>query len=155
MDELSLKRCGRCGMEKPLSEFTPKGKRRQSYCRSCVSEYFQEYYRKNRAAYVARASNHHRKLREILRGAKSKPCADCGQCYPYYVMDFDHREGEKKVSNVADLNFHRRTSFRKLLAEIAKCDVVCANCHRERTYQRQMAKVRKAIGQVDEVANLT
>jgi hypothetical protein len=71
------------------------------------------------------------------------------------VMDFDHREGEKKLSNVADLNFHRRTSLRKLLAEIAKCDVVCANCHRERTHQRQLARFREAIGQVEGAEKLT
>jgi hypothetical protein len=120
-----------------------------------VSEYSREYYRKNKAAYVARASNQHRKVREILRGAKKTPCVDCGQHYPYYVMDFDHREGEEKISNVADLNFHRRTSLRRLIAEIAKCDVVCANCHRERTHQRMIAQRKNLANPIQGSADLT
>ncbi len=134
-----MKRCGRCGEVKPLAEFTPKGKGRQSYCRSCVSAYFQEYYQKNKAAYVARANRFHEKIRDTLRQAKNKPCADCGLSFPYYVMDFDHREGEKKLCNMAELHAKRRVSLSKLRAEIAKCDVVCANCHRERTHRRKQA----------------
>jgi len=136
MNESDGKRCGRCGVLKPLCEFTPKAKGRQSYCRSCVRTYSQEYYRKNKDAYVARATQHHRKLRVLIQQAKGRPCADCGKSYPYYVMEFDHREGEEKLCNVADLNCHRRVSMRTLMAEIAKCDLVCANCHRERTYRR-------------------
>jgi len=51
-------------------------------------------------------------------------------------MEFDHREGEEKLCNVADLDCQQRVSLRTLMAEIAKCDLVCANCHRERTFQR-------------------
>jgi hypothetical protein len=59
------------------------------------------------------------------------PCADCGELFPYYVMDFDHlRDKKRAVSNM------RSYSEVKILEEIAKCDLVCANCHRERTYQR-------------------
>jgi hypothetical protein len=137
MDDNAMRCCGRCHIEKALSEFTPKGRGRQSYCRSCVSEYFQEYYRKNKAAYIGRAVCCHDKMRDVLRQAKNKPCADCGNSYPYYVMDFDHREGEKKVCNVSALHSHRRVSMRRLLEELAKCDAVCANCHRERTHRRK------------------
>jgi hypothetical protein len=55
---------------------------------------------------------------------------DCGSTYPYYVMDFDHRENKK--FNIGPNSYS--TSFADLKAEIDKCDVVCANCHRERTY---------------------
>lgn len=86
--------------------------RRTSRCGSCWSRRF----RKRNA--------------EILREAKSKPCADCGRSFPYYVMDLDHRRGTKTRNCSLMLN----TGARKLRAEIAKCDVVCANCHRERTH---------------------
>jgi hypothetical protein len=144
MDEQAVKRCGRCGLVKALDEFTPKGKGRQSYCRPCVSAYFREYYQKNKATYVARATRYHRKIRALLREAKNKPCADCGRRFPYYVMDFDHRESEAKLCNLAELSCHQRISLAKLLEEIAKCDVVCANCHRERTYQRTWRFGRKS-----------
>jgi hypothetical protein len=48
-------------------------------------------------------------------------------------MDFDHRQGEAKVINLANAS---RMTRSKILEEIAKCDVVCSNCHRERTYLR-------------------
>jgi hypothetical protein len=52
------------------------------------------------------------------------------------VLDFDHRPGTKKLFGVA-------TGFRfgvqTLLDEIAKCDVVCANCHRMRHVRRKGA----------------
>ena len=49
-------------------------------------------------------------------------------------MDFDHREGEVKASSTSVIG---RLRVRSLLEELSKCDVVCANCHRERTYQRK------------------
>lgn len=59
---------------------------------------------------------------------------DCGISYPYYVMDFDHRNGEEKLEGVAALvNSGRRKA---VFEEIEKCDLVCSNCHRERTHQR-------------------
>lgn len=56
---------------------------------------------------------------------------DCGQSYPSYVMDLDHR-GDKvrNVARMVSLGLGEAT----VLAEIAKCDVVCSNCHRLRTF---------------------
>ncbi len=66
---------------------------------------------------------------------------DCGIRYPYYVMDLDHREGEKKEACV---NFIvNRGTWDQLVAEIKKCDVVCTNCHRERTFQRSKSSLLK------------
>lgn len=84
------------------------------------------------------AAEHQRKwtqgVREEVRKAKDKPCADCGVEYPYYVMDFDHREGEIKQYNVNKMP--GRHGLPAILREIAKCDVVCSNCHRRRTWTR-------------------
>lgn len=68
--------------------------------------------------------------RAIIAEAKSVPCADCGNQYPPVAMDFDHREGETKRARIA--NVGTKWSVKTLLAEIAKCDVRCANCHRLR-----------------------
>jgi hypothetical protein len=75
--------------------------------------------------------------RKYLQQVKSRPCVDCGVQYPYYVMDFDHREGEEKIFEMNRISY---VSMRAAKKEIEKCDVVCANCHRERTYQRIMQK---------------
>jgi hypothetical protein len=138
MDEAALKRCPKCQATKPTSEFPVRGNGRpDSFCRACAKAYFHDYYLKHKADYVARAVLHNKKIKAILRAGKDKPCADCGIQYPYYVMEYDHREGEKKLCNVSALHARRRISMRKLLAEISKCDVVCANCHRERTFRRK------------------
>ena len=61
-------------------------------------------------------------------------CVDCEVKYPYYVLDFDHTRGTK-VANISQmLNTY---SVEDIFKEIDKCDVVCANCHRERTYKRK------------------
>ena len=73
------------------------------------------------------------KLKRIKKKLKSKPCMDCSKKYPHYVMDFDHRKPTQKKFDVSDL----RCGIKRLLAEIAKCDLVCANCHRERSHKRQ------------------
>jgi hypothetical protein len=71
--------------------------------------------------------------RAIIREAKDRPCVDCGQSYPWYVMDFDHVRGQK-LANISAAAFS--WSVPKLLEEMAKCDVVCSNCHRVRTFER-------------------
>src|SRR6266496_1078194 len=69
--------------------------------------------------------------RKLLENLKQGPCMDCGVQYPHYVMDFDHVRGVK-VSGLAELAGKSRAP-KVMLAEVAKCDLVCANCHRERT----------------------
>ena len=80
--------------------------------------------------------------RDKMRALKeSTPCADCGKYYRYYVMHFDHL-GDKKFN----ISYRSASYGSALLAdEIEKCEIVCANCHAERTYQRAaVAKVVKA-----------
>lgn len=73
----------------------------------------------------------------MVVAAKSRPCADCGVRYPPYVMDLDHVRG-KKVRNVGLIKTYATTAV--LRAEIAKCEVVCANCHRIRSHNRRETK---------------
>lgn len=70
----------------------------------------------------------------VIRQAKDVPCADCGVKYPPHVMHFDHLPPFPKRYNVGAMIHHRGMSA--LLDEIAKCEVVCANCHAERTWRR-------------------
>ncbi len=77
--------------------------------------------------------------RQIADLAKSRPCADCGQSFPSQAMDFDHVRGEK-FNDVGSMVSQGR-SRAQIEAEIAKCEVVCANCHRIRTNSRRVAAV--------------
>ena len=73
------------------------------------------------------------KRRALLDELKARPCMDCGQTFPSECMDFDHRPGEDKLGNIG---FIYKGALVRLLAEIEKCDLVCANCHRVRTRKR-------------------
>lgn len=72
------------------------------------------------------------KNRKITDEIKSVPCTDCGVQYPPYVMDLDHVRGEKTGMVSAMLHYGED----RIREEISKTEVVCANCHRERTHQR-------------------
>lgn len=96
-------------------------------------------YRKDKPEIVAAAQKaSSRRQRDIahnyIRRAKSKPCADCNRRYPHYVMEFDHVRGVKLFS--VNVNGSTPITLSRLEAEIAKCDVVCSNCHRARTWRR-------------------
>jgi hypothetical protein len=98
--------------------------------------YLQQYYLDNKEDVQDRVKIKRRLYRRIIWEIKSfSPCMDCGVQYPPYVMDFDHRPGVDKKFVMADVT--KISSVTKLLEEIDKCDVVCSNCHRERTWSRK------------------
>jgi hypothetical protein len=70
-------------------------------------------------------------LRSLKDGT---PCTDCGRSYPPQVMQWDHKPGFEKVGDIS-ADFWDRTR-EDVLAEIAKCDLVCTNCHAIRTFER-------------------
>jgi hypothetical protein len=74
-----------------------------------------------------------RAFHEWLQPLKDRPCLDCGQNFPSVAMDFDHVRGEK-TSGISQMWSWGRD---RVLEEIAKCDLVCANCHRVRTQNRR------------------
>lgn len=98
-------------------------------------------YEKNKAHRVEYANNwNKRKLAEMRRiydEAKNAPCTDCKIQYPPYVMDLDHLPQFKKHEAVSSMVTNYRSSPKKLLEEISKCELVCANCHRIRTHNRK------------------
>lgn len=133
-----MKRCPRCDEVKPLTEFGLRTNGRpQHWCRACHRTYQRKYYEANKAYYLGLQDKRVQRNRRLIREAKGVPCADCGRRFPPYVMDFDHRPGEEKCFNLSIAAGQTRLSRERIAAEIAKCDVVCANCHRERTHQRK------------------
>ena len=102
--------------------------------REAYNEYQRQWYSSNKQVYRDKNKKLLKKKIEKLRTAKDAPCVDCGKRYPPCVMDFDHREGEVKTGNISVLA--KQWSWERTLAEIAKCDIVCANCHRIRTAKR-------------------
>jgi hypothetical protein len=96
--------------------------------------YQRAYYARNPEYYKQKAAERQRRLTAIIRTEKSRPCTDCSVEYPWYVMDFDHcGEKEFNLSGAARMGW----SEQRIRAEIAKCEIVCANCHRIRSHRRR------------------
>ena len=75
-------------------------------------------------------------VRAIVDARKATPCADCRQTFDPICMDFDHRPTERKLGKVSTM-ISAGVSMAVIEAEIAKCDLVCANCHRIRTFRKR------------------
>lgn len=94
------------------------------------------YYHRNAGAVRLKQEERRVQIRRLVNALKeSKPCLDCGVSYPYYVMQFDHT-GSDKVGSISKM-VSSRISWAAIQLEIAKCDLVCANCHAARTWGRQ------------------
>lgn len=93
-----------------------------------------KHYQNNKEQYTERNKKRKREMQNYVWTQKSVPCMDCKVQYEPWVMQFDHRPDEEKVANIGKLI--NNGSWKKLLDEIAKCDVVCANCHAMRTASR-------------------
>ena len=138
-----FKTCTKCGEIKCLEAFTVRNKNRDGHtsrCRACVNAY-------NKRLYITRSDQVREKLKffnkklkddkaeRVFHYLKEHPCVDCGESDPV-VLEFDHRETEIKRFAVAQM-IERRYSWDAIAAEIAKCDVRCANCHRRKTSKQR------------------
>ncbi len=149
-----MRTCGRCGESKSVENFAWRRKakgQRDNYCRPCRSQYKREHYLANKQRYVDNAARRRRQVAldrlEFLFGYfRDHPCVDCGETDPL-VLDFDHL-GDKLFNVTHGI---KDRSWEALLAEIAKCEVRCANCHRRRT-ARSGGFLRAAVAQRQSLA---
>src|SRR5690348_3569703 len=119
-----MSRCERCGGSDSTATWSKgKGRRRITYCKPCRS-----------VRHKASMRLRYKRGAELMLAAKSRPCADCNVRYRPYQMDFDHVRGSKRGC----LARMTTQSLDAIRAEIAKCDVVCSNCHRHRTWIRRL-----------------
>lgn len=87
-----------------------------------------------------KANERRRLVRKFIADYKiDKGCSDCGYNEHHAALDFDHIKGEKKI------NVCFAKSINQAKEEIKKCEVVCSNCHRIRTYNRIYEKLKKQI----------
>lgn len=114
-----MKTCTLCKKEKPFTEFwIVKGDKYRASCRSC-----DKLVRQPRID----------ELRRWTDSLKDSPCIDCDLRYPPYVMHWHHRDPLTKTVSVGRLR-STGANKQKILDEVAKCDLVCSNCHMERTH---------------------
>lgn len=132
------KNCPHCMRLLDENEFNWKFKytKRASYCKDCSRVYIREHYEKNRKYYIEKAMARNKATRTkefeyLLAFLTEHPCIDCGQS-DIRVLEFDHRDRKDKDDAVSQL-MSRGIPFARIVKEIAKCDVRCANCHRIKT----------------------
>lgn len=129
-----MKQCSKCKLFKTLDNFArnvSQGDGLQNYCRRCSSVRMREYYKKNaprmRAQISARRRPRLAEHREYVRLYKAaRGCNACGEREPV-VLDLHHHQQDKEFTVAAMLG---HVSMKRLAAEMAKCIVLCSNCHR-------------------------
>jgi hypothetical protein len=132
--------CSACGVLKSVEEFSWRRKdrgQRDSFCRPCRANYGRAHYEANRRRYIAQAKAQKQKLMLertswLIDYFRLNPCSDCGEADPI-VLEFDHLRNKTFAIGPA----LSQRSWKSILAEIEKCEVVCANCHRRRTARRR------------------
>lgn len=137
---VATKVCIKCLVELPVSMFHKHGNKTRNTCPECVHSYGKNHYLSNKQRYMDRAHANNKTYIDrntaFVRDLKSKtPCVDCHLVFPHYVMDFDHLEGFVKINDIAVL-MKTPHSLDLLKKEIEKCEIVCSNCHRARTWKR-------------------
>lgn len=149
--------CPRCGLEKALTDFHKNYQRPdgcQIYCKPCRKVYDHDYYERTQQ----RLNERRRETRKAfsrargqwLRSLKNGPCADCGGVFPPESMEWDHLPGSIKLGEISTTLRARQAAI--VLAEIAKCELVCANCHAVRTRDRILARLNGAGDAIAEEA---
>lgn len=136
-------KCNKCEVAKPEAEFhwhTKSKGIRQRVCKVCRKIQYQSWWNeghgKEKWKATQKVSRRARvlELRKFIQELKSSsPCTDCGGFFHFSAMDFDHVRGEKYrgISELVSLSMRSA-----LMEELEKCELVCANCHRVRTYLR-------------------
>jgi hypothetical protein len=135
---MTIKHCPKCDKDKSLEEDFYKNRSKkdghQAICKECVGKNTNRYYVRNKsrlkskieASRIKRANENKEYVLSYLR---EHPCVDCGEGDPV-VLEFDHIG--KKTRNIAAM-ITRGNSIEAIQAEIAQCQVRCANCHRRKT----------------------
>lgn len=140
--------CIRCGKPKDLdTQFSSRGSydrdgnlRRHSWCKSCHKSYMKDYYPENKNQYLKNMREYRQTRQVLIDRLKDRPCQDCGLRFPVVCMQFDHVDGIKEF----DVSVGTSRSIERLLEEATKCEIVCANCHCIRTFNRRPNSVKHA-----------
>lgn len=133
------KKCCTCHVRKPLSAFNRRRASSDGYqsrCRDCS----RIWYLDNRLNHIKNAARRKQRVLNELRHMlacylREHPCIDCGES-DIRCLDFDHVDPSTKVSDVSVMVM-KVWSWDRIAAEIAKCVVRCANCHRRKEAERR------------------
>ena len=99
-----------------------------------------EHYLRNKDKIVEKKSNHRRLASAYVRETKTgKACLDCRNEFEWFQFDYHHRKGTVKRAAIYKMVSYGY-SIESIIAEILKCDLICANCHRLRHREDYVTK---------------
>lgn len=137
---MNTKKCGICqkDIELNLENFASHPKRGfQSNCRICHKAYRRKHYLANQQKYIKKAKVWNQQLaKDFQEYKKTLFCSKCPENHPG-CLDFHHTDPSNKEATISSLISNRKMSLDKIKEEIAKCIVLCANCHRKLHYEEQ------------------
>lgn len=129
---MNTQKCSKCCLEKSTVEFFSNKKRTSGfdcYCKDCRREYSKKHYGMQKAYYKGKTNRNKEKIRQFVSTYKQgKKCVRCGFDNPI-ALDFHHRNPADKKFAISRACISGIGKDR-LDKEIAKCDLLCANCHR-------------------------
>ena len=127
--------CSGCSLPKKPEDLSRKYGKATSRCLECTNAYARARYPANKHKQLEYNKQQRTKRKRIAYTLKSSPCMDCNRLHSPWQMDFDHVRG-KKLFNVSAALMDTSVSMEIILSEMDKCDLVCSNCHRNRTHRR-------------------
>jgi len=133
---METKKCNKCEIDKPLSDFTKNKAKKSgynSYCKTCNKSYQKKHYEDNKNDYIQKKNNRKKLLKEFVNSIKGE--AKCSHCPEDDIacLDFHHIDDKDKDFNIG-LAVNRGVSIETLQKEIDKCEILCSNCHRKLHY---------------------
>jgi hypothetical protein len=143
---IECKKCKALKDEEAFSFRNKKKLQRHSACKDCTRVISTEWYNNNKTRHGATSKTAHKKWRAkmkreavaVVNEIKKGPCLDCKQTFNPWQMQFDHLDPSTKKFNIASaVHVAYMIKLPEILAEIAKCELVCANCHATRTHNRR------------------
>ncbi len=135
-----MKLCTHCWEMKDESEFNwrHEGVSRWGICRECQRQQKIDWYQEHHEEHLRMKKEYNQNRRDarrqfVLDYLSTHPCVECGESDPV-VLEFDHlRDKDKAIGEMISA----AATFEDLESEMAKCQVLCANCHRRRHAQEK------------------
>jgi len=128
-----MKICSKCKQEKELTEFNKHRYGVTSWCKECVRDRSKQHYEENNISLKEKQRLYIQQRREWFNEfKKTLKCIKCGENH-IACLDFHHRDPKQKEFSIAGAVSH--SNKEKVIKELEKCDVLCANCHRKHHYE--------------------
>jgi len=148
----NTKLCTKCQEEKSLDNFRNYKRSKDgkvNWCKPCFKEHEKNHWHSNPERRLRSRSRNKEAIKHnrqfVFSYLLEHPCELCPENDPI-VLEFDHLDPSQKLFNISESFAHRTKGLDKIKAEIAKCRVLCANCHRRHTAKQQGWWIAEQVG---------